>query len=186
MNAEAPLCAVEVANGRAEKAWWFPSGSTKQHRAEAARAKAVCALCPIRAACLEETMRVEAQPGYFVRHGIFGGFTAQERYELAGTTGREWVCEVCAEPFVAVRARKTCTPRCELIRSARYMREYQRAERNSGKANPIGKHGTIRMAHTGCTCVACRGRRRNLKREARLAQRLAQGRMQEAQGGEAA
>jgi WhiB family redox-sensing transcriptional regulator len=45
-------------------------------------AKRICNGCPIRATCLTETMRVEAQvPGK--RYGVFGGLNGDERRKLA-------------------------------------------------------------------------------------------------------
>jgi WhiB family redox-sensing transcriptional regulator len=59
---------------------WFP------HRGDTvsiAVAKAVCATCPVRAECLGEAL---AAP--FDASGIWGGMTANERYELARGTAQ--------------------------------------------------------------------------------------------------
>jgi WhiB family redox-sensing transcriptional regulator len=45
-----------------------------------AKAKRVCADCPVRSSCLAEAMRVELQ---CYRYGIWGGLTPEERAELA-------------------------------------------------------------------------------------------------------
>lgn len=169
---EGALCAELVNTGAAIPAWWFPEGKGGHNAAHKKRAKAVCALCPSRQACLDEAMAVEAQAGV-VRHGIFGGLTAAERYALADSGGLfERVCEICDTPFRADRLRKTCSPRCDQIRLARYMRTYQRTYRNNGKPNPIAAHGTVTMAQTGCRCAVCRNWRRQAQREARLRARL--------------
>jgi hypothetical protein len=59
----------------------------QQARTEAARALAVCAVCPVRAECLELSMRVWDAGG---QHGIWGGLVEADRASaragwLAGT-----------------------------------------------------------------------------------------------------
>lgn len=56
---------------------WFPNQKQTPGRArDVAEAKAVCAMCPVRAACLEWALKAR-EP-----HGIFGGLTEQERAML--------------------------------------------------------------------------------------------------------
>jgi WhiB family redox-sensing transcriptional regulator len=70
---------------------WFPIASKPaQARAEAAQALAVCAVCPVRAECLELSMRVWCAGG---EHGIWGGLVEADRAGaragwLAGTPVR--------------------------------------------------------------------------------------------------
>ena len=45
-------------------------------------AKAICAACPVRTACLDEALRAEATT---TGAGVFGGLTSDERTELALT-----------------------------------------------------------------------------------------------------
>ena len=63
---------------------WFPIAvGIVRARAEAARGLAVCAVCPIRAECLELSLRHWASVG---QHGIWGGLVKAER----GLLRREW------------------------------------------------------------------------------------------------
>ena len=56
---------------------WFPVATAADAaRSEAARALALCAVCPVRAECLELSMRRWNTIG---RHGIWGGFVEAER-----------------------------------------------------------------------------------------------------------
>lgn len=48
--------------------------------AKANLAKQICAACPVRAACLEDALRVEAGRGHENRHGVRGGLSAKQRY----------------------------------------------------------------------------------------------------------
>lgn len=57
---------------------FFPEG----HRHSPADARRICGPCPVRAACLEETMRVE-NTSIRGRWGIYGGLTPTERAQLA-------------------------------------------------------------------------------------------------------
>jgi WhiB family transcriptional regulator, redox-sensing transcriptional regulator len=51
-----------------------PDGEGRQEREiREAKAKAVCALCPVRAQCLDYALRSS------IRHGIWGGLTKEER-----------------------------------------------------------------------------------------------------------
>ena len=67
---------------------WFPvAARVDRVRAEAARALRLCAACPVRAPCLELSMRVWQAGG---KHGIWGGLIAADRTQahrqwLAGT-----------------------------------------------------------------------------------------------------
>jgi hypothetical protein len=70
---------------------WYPIASKPaQARVEAARALAVCAVCPVRAECLELSMRLWCAGG---EHGIWGGLVEADRAGartgwLAGTPVR--------------------------------------------------------------------------------------------------
>jgi WhiB family transcriptional regulator, redox-sensing transcriptional regulator len=56
---------------------WFPVATRwQQARAEAASAPALCAVCPVRAECLEFSMRQWGEVG---RHGVWGGLLEVER-----------------------------------------------------------------------------------------------------------
>ena len=55
-----------------------------QSRGTAARAKAICAGCPIRVACLNYAMEMESTTDdRRHRHGVWGGLLPDERLELA-------------------------------------------------------------------------------------------------------
>jgi hypothetical protein len=68
---------------------WFPVATRRDRaRAEAAHALRLCAACPVRAQCLELSMRVWQAGG---KHGVWGGLIAADRAEahrrwLAGVT----------------------------------------------------------------------------------------------------
>lgn len=46
------------------------------------QARAICNTCPVSQECLEDAMAWEADGTYY-RYGMFGGFTKEERRELA-------------------------------------------------------------------------------------------------------
>ena len=69
----------------ADPAVWFPEGS-QPHLV--ARAKALCATCPARAACLAAALARNEQ------FGIWGGLTAAERRPLP----RQHPCRWCGGP----------------------------------------------------------------------------------------
>lgn len=48
----------------------------------AAPAKAICAGCEIRTACLQVAMEIEGFAPQNHRHGVFGGMTPLERWQL--------------------------------------------------------------------------------------------------------
>jgi WhiB family redox-sensing transcriptional regulator len=58
---------------------WFPVATRPAGaRAEGARALALCAVCPVRAECLELSMRIWPEGG---QHGIWGGLVEGDRAE---------------------------------------------------------------------------------------------------------
>ncbi|MFB7228479.1 WhiB family transcriptional regulator [Streptomyces fimicarius] len=66
---------------------WFPEGQTKTANAERTKAKTTCLRCPIRDACLEAALIEERGLGASSRHGIRGGKSGKQRFELATRTG---------------------------------------------------------------------------------------------------
>jgi WhiB family redox-sensing transcriptional regulator len=76
-----------------DAALWFPrpGRSTAQARA-VATAKAVCAGCPVRAACLEWAVQAGE------RAGIWGGATARERGHLSRTGKKQQRSRRRADP----------------------------------------------------------------------------------------
>ena len=59
---------------------WFPlTADVARAREQAARAIAICAGCPVRADCLELSLRHSFGIG---AHGVWGGLVAEERREL--------------------------------------------------------------------------------------------------------
>jgi hypothetical protein len=79
---------ARCANNALDPDEWYPIATKPaQAREEAARALAVCAVCPVRAACLELSIRVWDTGG---EHGIWGGLVEADRVAvraswLAGT-----------------------------------------------------------------------------------------------------
>ena len=64
---------------------WFPiAARVDRIRAEAARALRLCAACPVRAPCLELSMRLWQAGG---KHGIWGGLIPADRAEVH----RQWL-----------------------------------------------------------------------------------------------
>jgi hypothetical protein len=67
---------------------WFPVASRPAcARAKAARALALCAVCPVRAECLELSMRIWPTGG---QYGIWGGLVEGDRAAVR----RDWVAGV--------------------------------------------------------------------------------------------
>jgi hypothetical protein len=67
---------------------WFPVATRPDGaRAEGARALAVCAVCPVRAECLELSLRIWHSGG---EYGIWGGLVEADRAEAR----REWLTGV--------------------------------------------------------------------------------------------
>jgi Transcription factor WhiB len=65
---------------------WFPfSAQPAQARAEASRALAVCSACPIRAECLELSLRTWDGAG---RHGIWGACSTRSAFRCADALRR--------------------------------------------------------------------------------------------------
>ena len=79
---------ARCANSALDPDEWYPIATKPaQARAEAARALAVCAVCPVRVECLELSIRVWDTGG---EHGIWGGLVEADRAAvragwLAGT-----------------------------------------------------------------------------------------------------
>ncbi|HTT53434.1 MAG TPA: WhiB family transcriptional regulator [Streptosporangiaceae bacterium] len=68
---------ARCAGGGAEADEWFPVATRwTQARAEAARALALCEKCPVRADCLELSLRQWSAVG---RYGVWGGLLEAER-----------------------------------------------------------------------------------------------------------
>jgi WhiB family transcriptional regulator, redox-sensing transcriptional regulator len=66
----------EAACGEIGYELFFPGRGQEQ---DAAKAKAVCAGCPVISPCLEYALEQEARPDTIGRHGVFGGTTPAER-----------------------------------------------------------------------------------------------------------
>lgn len=61
---------------------FFPVTDVGPGAQQVERAKAVCARCPVREACLSFALESGLD------HGVFGGLTERERRTLARTTGK--------------------------------------------------------------------------------------------------
>lgn len=46
----------------------------------------ICARCPVAQVCLDDEMAYEGKMGMDMRHGMYGGLTPAQRYELARDT----------------------------------------------------------------------------------------------------
>ena len=86
---------------------WFPiATAAARARAEASSALAVCAACPVRAECLELSLRHWRSVG---RHGIWGGLVETDRNALR----REWLKGV---PVTALLSGRPTAPQLRLPR----------------------------------------------------------------------
>lgn len=73
---------------------WFPVGhDVVMAREEAADAIAVCVACPVRAECLEYSLRHGSDSG---AHGVWGGMVEGERRLLR----RRWLAGACVTEFL--------------------------------------------------------------------------------------
>lgn len=66
-------------------------------RSDVIEAKRLCALCPfqVREACLLRTLRFELRAPVKERHGVCGGLSREERYEIAVRgTGHRYAAEL--------------------------------------------------------------------------------------------
>jgi hypothetical protein len=74
---------------------WFPEAVLPDRaRAEAARALRLCAACPVRAQCLELSMRLWQRGG---RDGIWGGLISADRVQAR----RKWLAGVPVAALLA-------------------------------------------------------------------------------------
>jgi WhiB family transcriptional regulator, redox-sensing transcriptional regulator len=74
---------------------WFPVATRwGKARAEAARALALCAACPVRAECLELSLRQWSGAG---RYGVWGGLLEAER----ATARKQWLVGITATQLLA-------------------------------------------------------------------------------------
>lgn len=71
-----------------------------------AEAKAICALCPVREACLRYAMECEEGAGLQGRYGVFGGLSPEERHKLAGGSAPKAATSKLLEPIRC--ARESC------------------------------------------------------------------------------
>lgn len=63
--------------------WWFPEeGAGRPSELMYAKARPVCARCPVRVECLEETLTFEKVYGRGYRVGMWGGLSPRERDRL--------------------------------------------------------------------------------------------------------
>jgi Transcription factor WhiB len=84
---------------------WFPvAARAERARAEAAPALRLCAACPVRAHCLELSMRLWQAGG---KHGVWGGFIAPDR----AAVHRQWLAGTPVEALLGNRL--WCYPECQ-------------------------------------------------------------------------
>jgi hypothetical protein len=78
---------------------WFPvAARADRARVEAARALRLCAACPVRAHCLEMSLRLWHAGG---KHGVWGGLIAPDR----GQAHRRWLAGTPVEALLEDRLR---------------------------------------------------------------------------------
>jgi hypothetical protein len=121
---------------------WFPvAAAAEAARIEAARALALCAICPVRAECLELSMRRWSTIG---RHGILGGFVEAER----GALRARWLAGTPVATLLRARA-------LDLSEPGRY-RTPERPRRNgeaadASRAGQPRRRGARQPARVGLT-----------------------------------
>ncbi|MGP8002137.1 MAG: WhiB family transcriptional regulator [Streptosporangiaceae bacterium] len=94
---------ARCAGGSAEADEWFPVATRwTRARAEAARALALCERCPVRADCLELSMRQWNAAG---RYGVWGGLLEIERAAIR----KQWLGGVSVTRLLAAR-QQDCVP----------------------------------------------------------------------------
>jgi hypothetical protein len=104
---------ARCANSALDPDEWYPIAiKPAQARAEAARALAVCTVCPVRAECLELSMRVWDTGG---EHGIWGGLVESDRAAAraswrAGTPVTALLKTITAEQADVKGGRCLCAP----------------------------------------------------------------------------
>jgi hypothetical protein len=121
-NPEQMLCIEYVKNGLD---YWFPS-QTQTARPSYAKAREICASCPVVAKCLAATINMAELPIW----GIWAGKTASEIAQLADRTDewRQCAYPLCEKKFYVFRkrsARKFCNSVCaanNVIHAARLAR----------------------------------------------------------------
>jgi hypothetical protein len=92
---------ARCAGGAIDPDEWFPVSTTATAaRAEAAHALAVCTVCPVRAECLELSLRHWRTIG---RYGIWGGLVEAER----GAARLEWMGGAAVTTLVRSATRDT-------------------------------------------------------------------------------
>jgi hypothetical protein len=113
---------------------WYPiAAKAARARAEAARALTVCAACPVRAECLELSLRTWSGAG---QHGIWGGLVEADRNALR----REWQGGVPVTALLSrvARARLPAPPQRSAQQAARpgqdLRRIGERDEQENGRA----------------------------------------------------
>lgn len=146
---EASSCRVEVAAGRAEHSWWFPSFPANRWDVE--RARVICAGCPVAGECREFAV---ANRLVGIWAGVAFGLREHRERELERT------CPECGQMFVvppvAGRRRETCSVECG---NARH--RVQKAAADERRGVDVGAmrhagHGLIKRYQQGCKCPACR------------------------------
>jgi Transcription factor WhiB len=76
-------CAAACRRGDADRSWWFPTRADAANPGGSyARARVICAGCPVRVRCLEECLAVEATARPTEVVGMFGGKSPEERVAL--------------------------------------------------------------------------------------------------------
>ncbi len=96
-----------------------------------AEAKAICALCPVRAECLRDALAKNE------RFGVWGGLTTRERDRLQGAKGTRppRTLMPCGTPAAARRHARHHEPLDEACRRAAALDRQERAERRARKAS---------------------------------------------------
>ncbi len=88
---------ARCADGGTDADDWFPVATRwSRARAEAARALALCAKCPVRSDCLELSMREWEGAG---RYGVWGGLLEAERAAIR----KEWLSGVSVRRLLEAR-----------------------------------------------------------------------------------
>jgi len=127
---------------------WFPvAAAPEAARIEAARALALCAICPVRAECLELSMRRWNTIG---RHGILGGFVEAER----GALHARWLAGTPVATLLRARALDLSEPG----RYGKPERPGKGEQAGSARAGQPRKRGARQPARVGLAGSRAYGR----------------------------
>lgn len=129
-----------------------------------ARAKAICARCPVKAECRDYAIDAGE------KQGVWGGIQGQSLQvpRAARRRGQKRRCVTCATEFAPHNgSQRACSQRCAKRRQFQRQKAWKRGRR-SRKMLDRG-HGTTARYQDGCRCRACKSAAMDARRQYRQA-----------------